>query len=197
MLWHSLLYYLYLSHIALGPQVPDNEAKLDICMPYKQYDCSDKYLPYRAPFWGKKIRYLFGCEWNDLGKNIALHRFSHNTLYFSFKICAWNEILSSLHPIPPPPPHLHHNAHPQKQTRMTVVKNMLLLLLQTRNPWYGLGLSFGLANAKNCSKLRTVKTPDHDRLLTVASNLKACLTTELAIDWSLTDETLLTPPLVN
>ena len=53
------------------------------------------------------------------------------------------------------------------------------LLLQTRNPWYGLGLSFGLTNAKNCSKLRTVKTPDHDRLFTVASNLKACLTTEL------------------
>ena len=71
------------------------------------------------------------------------------------------------------------------------------LLLQTRNPWYKLGLSFGLANARNCSKLRTVKTPDHDRLLTVASNLKASLTTEVAIDWSLTDETLLTPPLVN
>ena len=98
-----ILYYLYLSHIALGPQVPDNEEKLDICMPYKQYDCSVKYLPNRAPFWGKKIRYLFDCEWNDLGKNVALYRFSHNTLYFSFKICAWNEILSSLHPTPPPP----------------------------------------------------------------------------------------------
>lgn len=125
MLRHSLLYYLYLSHIALGPQVPDNEAKLDVCIPYKQYDCSVKYLPNRAPFWGKKIRYLFGCEWNDLGKNVALYRFSQNTLYFSFKICAWNEILSSLHPTPPPPLHFHHNAHPQKQTRMTVVKNML------------------------------------------------------------------------
>lgn len=183
-------------------------------MPYKQYDCSVKYLPNRAPFWGKKIRYLFGCEWNYLGKNVALYRFSHNTLYFSFKICAWNEILSSLHPTLSPPPHFHHSAHPQKQTRMTIVKKMLFLiwvtmlpkwylrkldslLLQTRNPWYGLGLSFGLANARNCSKLRTVKTPDHDRLFTVASNLKACLTTELAIDWSLTDETLLTPPLVN
>ena len=105
-------------------------------MPYKQYDCSVKYLPYRAPFWGKKIRYLFGCEWNDLGKNVALHRFSHNTLYFSFKICAWNEILSSLHPIPPPP-HFHHNAHPQKQTRMTVVKNMLFPIWVTMLPkWY-------------------------------------------------------------
>ena len=27
-----------ISHIALGPQVLDNEAKLDICVPYKQYD---------------------------------------------------------------------------------------------------------------------------------------------------------------
>ena len=136
MLWHSLLYYLYLSHIALGPQVPDNEAKLDICMPYKQYDCSVKYLPNRAPFWGKKIRYLFGCEWNYLGKNVALYRFSHNTLYFSFKICAWNEILSSLHPTLPPP-HFHHSAHPQKQTRMTIVKKMLFLIWVTMLPkWY-------------------------------------------------------------
>lgn len=27
-----------ISHIALGPQVLDNEAKLDICVPYKQCD---------------------------------------------------------------------------------------------------------------------------------------------------------------
>lgn len=105
MLWHSLLYYLYLSHIALGPQVPDNEAKLDICMPYKQYDCSVKYLPNRAPFWGKKIRYPFGCEWNDLGKNVALYRFSHNTLYFLLKFALGTRYcrLSTLLPPPPPP----------------------------------------------------------------------------------------------
>ena len=127
MLRQSLLCYLCLSYIALGPQVPDNEAKLDICMPYKQYDCSVKYLPNRAPFGGKKIRYLFGCEWNDLGKNVSLYRFSHITLYFAFKICAWNEILSSLHPTPPP--HFHRSAHPQEQTRITIVKNSLFLVM--------------------------------------------------------------------
>ena len=47
---------------------------------------------------------------------------------------------------------------------------------------YMVWLSFGLPNAKNCSKLRTVKIADHDCLLTVAYNLKTCRTMKLASD---------------
>ena len=47
---------------------------------------------------------------------------------------------------------------------------------------YMVWLSFELPNAKSCSKLRTVKTADHDCLLTVAYNLKTCRTMKLASD---------------
>ena len=55
-------------------------------------------------------------------------------------------------------------------------------------------LSFGLPNAKNCSKLRTVKIADHDCLLTVAYNLKTCRTMKLASDQSLTNEAIMLAP---
>ena len=58
-------------------------------------------------------------------------------------------------------------------------------------------LSFGLPNAKNCSKLRTVKIADHDCLLTVAYNLKTCRTMKLASDQSLTNEAMLAPHWIN
>ena len=50
---------------------------------------------------------------------------------------------------------------------------------------------------KNFRKLRTVKTPHHDRLLTVAFTLETCRTMKLATNLSLTNETLLTPHWVN
>ena len=62
---------------------------------------------------------------------------------------------------------------------------------------YMVWLSFGLPNAKNCSKLRTVKIADHDCLLTVAYNLKTCRTMKLASDQSLTNEAMLAPHWIN
>ena len=59
---------------------------------------------------------------------------------------------------------------------------------------YMVWLSFGLPNAKNCSKLRTVKIADHDCLLTVAYNLKTCRTMKLASDQSLTNEAIMLAP---
>ena len=50
---------------------------------------------------------------------------------------------------------------------------------------------------KKFKKLRTVKTPHHDRLLTVAFTLETCRTMKLATNLSLTNETLLTPHGVN
>ena len=67
-----------ISHIALRPQVLDNEAKLDICVPYKQQIVELNIYQTAPPFWGKKIRYLFGCGQNDIGKNVTLYRISHN-----------------------------------------------------------------------------------------------------------------------
>ena len=62
---------------------------------------------------------------------------------------------------------------------------------------YMVWLSFELPNAKSCSKLRTVKTADHDCLLTVAYNLKTCRTMKLASDQSLTNEAMLAPHWIN
>ena len=59
---------------------------------------------------------------------------------------------------------------------------------------YMVWLSFELPNAKSCSKLRTVKTADHDCLLTVAYNLKTCRTMKLASDQSLTNEAIMLAP---
>ena len=42
---------------------------------------------------------------------------------------------------------------------------------------------------KNCKKLRTVKTPHHERLITVASTLETRRTMMLATNLSLTNET--------
>ena len=50
---------------------------------------------------------------------------------------------------------------------------------------------------KNCKKLRTVKTPHHERLITVASTLETCRTMMLATNLSLANETWPTPHWVN
>ena len=58
-------------------------------------------------------------------------------------------------------------------------------------------MDWGCLSDKNCKKLRTVKTPHHERLITVASTLETCRTMMLATNLSLTNETWPTPHWVN
>ena len=81
-----------------------------------------------------------------------------------------------------------YSAHAQKQRRNNDRKKKYSSRFEEQcypiniRKNYMVWLSFGLPNAKNCSKLRTVKIADHDCLLTVAYNLKTCRTMKLASD---------------